>query len=87
MAMKEDSRVARIAALEVDESHLEGVRLKCSGIEHGVVKEAVDRIRNNVKAAVRRAAENTGHQYTIEGTSSIIGGEYVLATVAVTRWN
>lgn len=86
MSAHEDSRVARLAALEVNQTLTDGVRLAIGEIEPGEINTHLKRLRNSFSTAIVRAAERSGGQYSIETTSSLLGGDHVLVVIAVTRW-
>ncbi len=87
MPIADDSRTARIAGLEIDDTYTEGLRIRCADIGHGDVAGALQKLRNVINPAVARAGKHGGGQYTVESTQSLIGGDHVLAVVAVTRWS
>lgn len=86
MSVHEDSRVARIAALEVNQTLCDGVRLSIGQIEPGEINTHLKRLRNSFSTALIRASERSGGQYSIETTSALLGGDHVLVVIAVTRW-
>lgn len=83
--MSDDSKRVRLATLEIGESYLEGRRIVASQLEAGEIIVTAQRIYDTIKTAARRATTETGNQYTIERTATLIGEDGVLVVVAATR--
>lgn len=79
------NRVATLSRLDVGQTHTESRRLPLRRIKDGTIAEAANGIRNMLSPAVARAKAATGNEYIKETTSSLVGREAVLVSVAVTR--
>lgn len=77
-----------IAALDVGESYTRAERLELEQLSKDTVVDKTAALRNTVSAAMRRAASDTGNEYTVETASLLTTTSRDLMLVAiVTRRN
>lgn len=81
----DDSFAKRVLSLDIGETESKTKRLDGDSATKAVMADTLTSMRNNVAAAVKRAADKTGHKYVIE-TGDIRTRSYdFLMTVAITR--
>jgi hypothetical protein len=84
--MYPESRVNRIATLELGESESAAIRLPLDGgLDKDHVKDTLESLRLSIAKAMNVAGKRSGNTYTVESGQFFVAKGDIVVTVVVTR--